>query len=103
MILVNSLFRIMSNAEKAESNLNATKKIEEITLKKLEGVENDFNTLKLHTLNKINETEKSIRDVSTITQQVIRSYDEVANISKEMFNSATNAPGELRKSGNYEI
>lgn len=101
--LVNSLFRIMSNAEKAQSNLNATKKIEEITLKKLENVESDFNKLKIHTLNKINETEKSIRDVATITQQVIRSYDEVANISKEMFNSATNTPRGLRDSGNYEI
>ena len=101
--LVDSLVKIISNAEKAQSDLNVTKKIEEITVKKLEDVKREFNKLKVHTLNKISETEKSIADVSTITQQVIRSYDEVANISKELFKSAINTPDVLKEKGNYEI
>lgn len=101
--LIDSLVKIISNAEKAQSNLNVTKKIEEITFKKLENVEKDFNKLKIHTLNKISETEKIISDVSTATQHVIRSYDEIANISKELFKSATTTSMELKESGNYEL
>ena len=101
--LIDSLVKIVSNAEKAQSNLNVTKKIEEITFKKLEDVKMEFNKLKIYTLNKISETEKSIADVSTITQQVVRSYDEVANISKELFKSATNRSVGLKENGNYEI
>ncbi|QMU53504.1 MAG: hypothetical protein GKS07_00415 [Nitrosopumilus sp.] len=101
--LVDSLVNITSNAEKAQSNLNVTKKIEEITFKKLEDIEKDFNRLKIRTLNKISETEKIISDVSTTTQHVIKSYDEITNISKELFKSATSTSTELKESGNYEL
>ena len=101
--LIDSLVNVTSNAEKAQSNLNVTKKIEEITFKKLEDVEKDFNRLKIRTLNKISETEKIISDVSTATQQIIKSYDEITNISKELFKSATSTSTELKENRNYEL
>jgi methyl-accepting chemotaxis protein len=101
--LIDSLVRITSDAEKAQSNLNVTKKIEEITMRKLETTEKDFNRLKIHTLNKISETEKVTSNVSTATQNVIKSYDEIASISKELFRSATSTSTELKDTGNYEL
>ena len=101
--LIDSLVNVTSKAEKAQSNLNVTKKIEEITSKKLEDVEKDFNILKIRTLNKMSETEKIISDVSTATQHVIKSYDEITNISKELFKSATSTSTKLKEGGNYEL
>ncbi len=101
--LVNSLVKITSESEKAQSNLNVTKKIEEITFKKLETVKSDFNRLKIHTLNKISETEKAIANVSIATQQIIKSYDEITTVSKELFKSATSTRMELKEGGNYGL
>ncbi len=101
--LVNNLVKITSEAEKAQSNLNVTKKIEEITSKKLEIATSDFNRLKIYTLNSISETEKIIDNVSTATQHIIKSYDEITTVSKELFKSATNTRMELKEGGNYEL
>lgn len=101
--LVNNLVRITSEAEKAQSNLNVTKKIEEITANKLDDVKRDFNRLKIYTLNKINETENIIDKVSTATQHIIKSYDEITTVSKELFKSATSTRIELKEGGNYEL
>ena len=101
--LVGNHVKITSEAEKAQSNLNVTKKIEEITLKKLEDVKNDFNRLKIYTLNKINETEKITSNVSIATQDIIKSYDEITVVSKELFRSATNTRMELKEGGNYGL
>jgi methyl-accepting chemotaxis protein len=101
--LVNNLVKMTSKAEKAQSNLNVTKKIEEITSKKLENVETDFNRLKIYTLNRISETEKIIDQVATATQHIIKSYDEITTVSKDLFKSATNTHIELKKGGNYEL
>ncbi len=101
--LIDTLVRITSEAEKAQSNLNVTKKIEEITLKKLENVGDSFNQLKIHTLNKIDETEKVISNVAMATQQIIKSYEEITAVSKELFRSATSTTTELKEGGNYEL
>jgi hypothetical protein len=101
--LVNNLVSITSKAEKAQSNLNVTKKIEEITFKKLQNAVNDFSRLKIHTLNKINETEKIISNVSIATQHIIKSYDEITTVSKDLFKSATKIRTELKEGGNYEL
>jgi hypothetical protein len=101
--LVNNLVKITSKAEKAQSNLNMTKKIEEITFKKLETVKNDFSRLKIYTLNKTSETEKTIANVSIATQQIIKSYNEITAVSKELFKSATSTHAELKEGGNYEL
>jgi chromosome segregation ATPase len=101
--LVNNLVKITSEAEKAQSNLNVTKKIEEITAKKLESIEIDFNRLKKYTLNRISETEKIIHQVDTATQHIIKSYDEITTVSKDLFKSATSTHIELKEGGNYDL
>ena len=101
--LVDSLVKMTSKSEKAQSNLNVAKKIEEITFKKLETVEKNFNRLKTHTSNKISETEKMISNVSTATQRIIKSYDEITTVSKELFRSATSAPTGLKEGERYEF
>lgn len=101
--LINNLVNITSEAEKAQSNLNVTRKIEEITFKNLKNIESDFNRLKIYTLNKIGETEKIMSNVSIATQHVIKSYDEITIVSKELFKSATKIRTELKEGGNYEL
>jgi len=86
--LVNALVKITSDAEKAQSDLNVAKKVEEITFKKIGGIENDFNKLKLYTMNKISETEKMITNVSIATEHITKSYDEITTVSKELLKSA---------------
>jgi len=98
--LVNALVKITSETEKAQSDLNVVKKMEEITFKKLGDIENDFNTLKLHTMNKASETEKMMTNVSIATEQIIKSYDEIRAVSKELLKSATNTVDEGK---NHEL
>ncbi len=101
--LIDNLVKITSDAEKAQSNLNVTKKMEERTFRKLEENRKDFNRLKIYTLSKITETEKAISNVSMATEQIIKSYDEITAVSKELFKSATSIRTELKESGNYEL
>ncbi len=37
------------------------------------------------------------------TEQIIKSYDEITAVSKELFKSATSIRTELKESGNYEL
>ena len=101
--LTDALVKVTSEAEKAQSNLNVAKKIEGITLKKLEDVETDFNESKLYALNKISETETMLTNVSIATEQIVKSYDEITTVSKELLKSATNTTVELKEAKNYEL
>jgi hypothetical protein len=93
--LSDSLVKITLETEKAQSELNAAKKMEEITSKKVQDIEIDFNKLESHTFDKINETEKTIANVSITIEHIIKSYDEIAAVSKELLKSAIATPAKI--------
>ena len=100
--LTNSLVKITVESEKAQSDLNAAKKIEGITSKKLYEVETEVDKLEAHTLDKIRETERMIVNVSTTIEHIIKSYDEIAVVSKDLLKSATSVSvqfGETKDQG----
>jgi hypothetical protein len=90
--LADSLVKMTLETEKAQSDLNAARKMEEITSKKVHDIETDFNKLESETFAKINETERMIANVSITIEHIIKSYDEMAIVSKELLKSATSTP-----------
>jgi len=101
--LEDSLIRITLESEKAQSELNAIRKMEEITSKKLLTVEDDFRKAEVDTFNKIRETERTISNVSTTIEHIIRSYDEITNVSKDLLKSATFPETEFNNKNSYEF
>jgi chromosome segregation ATPase len=87
--LTNSLVKITSAAEKAQSDFNATKKMEMIISEKVNNAEMNFNESETHTNNKIREAELTITNVITTIEQIIKSYDEIMAVSKDLLKSAT--------------
>ena len=101
--LINTLVKVTSEAEKTQSDLNAIKKIEEITSKKLQSIQMDFNKLETYTIDRINETEMMITNVSTTIEQVIKSYNEITTVAKELLKSAVATKIELKEKNNYKM
>ncbi|MGH1568264.1 MAG: hypothetical protein ACRBBZ_03605 [Nitrosopumilus sp.] len=101
--LSDSLIRITLETEKAQSELNAIRNMEEITSKKLLTAENDFTKSEADTFTKIKETERIISNVSTTIKHIIRSYDEITNVSKDLLKSATSTDTEFSSKNNYEF
>jgi len=101
--LSDSLIRITLETEKAQSELNAIRKMEEITSKKLLTVENDFTKSEDDTFSKVRETERIISNVSATIKHIIRSYDEITNVSKDLLKSATSPETEFSSKNNYEF
>lgn len=101
--LSDSLIRITLETEKAQSELNAIRKMEEITSKKLLTVENDFTKSEADTFSKVRETERIISNVSATIKHIIRSYDEITNVSKDLLKSATSPETEFSNKNNYEF
>jgi hypothetical protein len=101
--LSDSLIRITLETEKAQSELNAIRNMEEITSKKLLTVENDFTKSESDTFSKVRETERIISNVSTTIKHIIRSYDEITNVSKDLLKSATSPDTEFSSKNNYEF
>ncbi|MDH3765052.1 MAG: hypothetical protein OER82_04500 [Nitrosopumilus sp.] len=103
--LADSLVKITLETEKSQSDLNAARKMEEITSKKVRDIEMDFNKLESHTIDKINETERTIANVSITIEHIIKSYDEMAMVSKELLKSAISTPAkiELEEKGINEV
>ena len=77
--------------------------MEEITSKKILTVEDDFRKSEAVTFNKIKETERTISNVSTTIEHIIRSYDEISNVSKDLLKSAINTETEFNNQNSYEI
>ena len=102
--LADSLVKITLETEKAQSDHNAARKMEEITSKKVQDIEMDFNKLESYTIDKINETERTIANVSITIDHIIKSYDEMEVVSKELLKSATSTPAkiELEEEGMHE-
>ena len=101
--LMDSLVKATLEAEKAQSDLNAAKKIELITSKKLHDIEIDFSNLEAYTLDKISETERIIANVSITVEHIMRSYDEITIASKNLLKSATSTKVEFEGKSNYEF
>jgi len=101
--LSDSLIRITLETEKAQSELNTIRKMEEITSKKLLTVENDFTKSEADTFSKVRETERIISNVSATIKHIIRSYDEITNVSKDLLKSATSPETEFSNKNNYEF
>jgi len=101
--LINSLVKVTSEAEKTQSDLNAIKKIEEITSKKLQSIQMDFNKLETYAIDRINEAEMMITNVSTTIEQVIKSYNEITNVAKELLKSAVATKIRLEEKNNYKM
>ena len=93
--LADSLVKTTLEAEKAQSDLNATRKIEAIASKKVQDIETDFNKLESDTFDKVNETERTIANVSITIEHIIKSYDEMAVVSKELLKSAIATPTKI--------
>lgn len=84
-----SLFvKVTSDAEKAQSDLNATKKTESIILQKLQQIEIDYDKLEIETLNETREVEAIMSNLSTTVQHIMRTYDEIVDASKDLLKSA---------------
>lgn len=86
--LADSLVKITLEVEKAQSDLNAARKMDAITSKKLQDAEIDFNKLDAYTFDKISETERIVSSVSITIDHIIKSYDEMAVVSKDLLKSA---------------
>ncbi|NNL59518.1 MAG: hypothetical protein HKP31_08690 [Nitrosopumilus sp.] len=101
--LSDSLIRITLETEKAQSELNAIRKMEEMTSKKLLVVENDFIKIESDTFSKVRATERIISNVSATIKHIIKSYDEITNVSKDLLKSATSPDTEFSGNNNYEF
>jgi chromosome segregation ATPase len=99
--LMDSLIKMTLETERAHSDLSAAKKIETITSKKLNDVEMDFNKLEAHTSDKISETERLVTNVSTTIEHIVKSYDEITTVSRDLLKSAISTKIEFEKEDNY--
>ena len=90
--LANLLVKITLETEKAQSDLNAARKIEAVIAKKVQDSEIDFNKLESHTFYQINETTSMIDNVSITIEHIMKSYDEISVVSKELLKSAISIP-----------
>ena len=101
--LSDSLIRITLETEKAQGELNAIRKMEEITSKKLVTVENDFTKSEADAFSKIRETERIVSNVSATIEHIIRTYDEITNVSRDLLKSSTSPETEFNSKNNYEF
>lgn len=101
--LADSLIRITLETEKAQGELNAIRKMEEITSKKLVTVENDFTKSEADAFSKMRETERIVSNVSATIEHIIRTYDEITNVSKDLLKSSTSPEAEFNSKNNYEF
>ena len=63
--------------------------------KKVQDSEIDFNNLESHTFYQINETTNMIDNVSITIERIMKSYNEMSVVSKELLKSATSTPAKI--------
>ncbi len=95
--LKESLVKITVQLEKTQSEFNATKKLESITSKKLYDAESDFNKSESNTIDEINDTERMILNVSTTIDHIVKSYNEIGIVSKDLLKSAISIKREFQE------
>jgi|GEM_PF-3187279 len=86
--LMNLFVKVTSDAEKARSDLHATKRMEEETSKKLQEIEMEYSKLESQTINETREVETIMSNISITIQHIIRTYDEIIDASKTLLKSA---------------
>ena len=88
--LARALVKLTSQTQKAQSDFNAAKAIEEIVLKKIQDAEEDYSKSEAQTMQKASEADRIISNVSMTIEHIIKSYDEITAVSKELLKSSTN-------------
>ena len=98
--LMNLFVKVTADVEKAQSDLNATKRMESIISKKLQESEIDYSKLESEMLNETSEVEVIISNVSNTIQHIVRSYNEITDASKDLLKTAisSNAKSEEQHS-----
>ena len=86
--LADSLVKTSLEKEKAQSELNAAKRSEERATKKLIEIQSDINKSEAYTIDKISESERIIENVATTINHILKSYDEISFVSKDLLKSA---------------
>lgn len=86
--LTNMFVKLKYESEKAQSDLNAAKEFEALTDNKLQNAEIEFNKLEANTLDKISESDRMMFNVTNTITHIAKSYDEMANASKDLLKSA---------------
>ncbi len=87
--LMNALVKLTSETAKAHSDLDTAKERESIALKKLQDMERDYNESESHTISKTNEADRIISNVSMTIEHIVKSYEEIATVSKDLLKSST--------------
>jgi len=86
--LMNLFVKVTSDVEKAQSDLNATKRMEDIISKKIQEIEIDYSKLENKILNETREVEVITSNVSNTIQHIIRSHNEITDAAKDLLKSA---------------
>ena len=86
--LMNMFVKLKYETEKAQSDLSASKEFEFLTDTKLHDAEIEFNKLEASTLDKISESERMMFNVTNTITHIVKSYDEMTSVSKDLLKSA---------------
>ena len=100
--LIDALVKVTLESEKAQSELNAVEKMETITSKKLQEFENECNTLENRTTDKIHETEMTISSVTLTIEHIMKTFDQVTAVSKDLLKTAISTKTRFTEQENYE-
>ena len=101
--LMDTLVKVTLESEKAQSELNAAEKMEAITNRKLQEFENECNRLENHTMDKIHETEMTISNVASTIEHIMKTYDQVTAVSKDLLKMATSTKTKFSEQESQEI
>ena len=101
--LADSLVKASLETEKAQSELNAAKKTESIASNKLIEIEIDINKSEAYTIDKISESERIIANVATTVDHIIKSYEELSSVSKDLLKSAITTKIDFEEGSNNQI
>ena len=101
--LADSLAKASLETEKAQSELNAAKRKESRLSEKLIEIETDINKLETITMDKIGESERIIANVASTINHIIKSYEEISRVSKDLLNSAITTKIDFEESTNNQI
>ena len=86
--LADSLIKASLETEKTQSELNAAKRKESKLSEKLIEIETEINKVEAHTINKIQESDRIIANIANTIDHIVRSYEEISSVSKDLLNSA---------------
>ena len=86
--LEDSLVKASLETEKSQSELNAAKRRESIASEKLIEIETEINKSEAYTIYKISESDRIIANVANTINHIIKSYEEMSFVSKDLLESA---------------